>query len=481
MASGYAVRRVSTRGVRGTPLASGSQRALFAFALITFFLASSYTGLALLSRVTPALFPGRSLKNVGVVAALDRVVSVPEASAEGSFQDPIRILVLGLDRRPEYDAAGNAIPIPDDANGGYNTDVFMVVSIDPLTKKSTLLSFPRDMWVDITAADGTVMTEDRINTSYGRGVRSGGSRAAGIDQVRRDLKENFAINFQYYAILDFKGVEDLVDAIGGVSVDVPPELAVDSWFYSDDDIHGQYVSFPPGINQLDGYHAVAFGRHRAQDSDLERVKRQQLVIKAALEKSFSAGIIAKNPLELWDAYNGLVTTDVPRTQMLPLADLVRQTNGTMQTYSLGDPVDGVPTMIPFTTAGGAAVLKWVPENVQYWLARAFPVTRYPDASVELQNGYGDPDLGGSRTAALGRYLVYSKGLVTVFYGDDVPAQARTTVVLARESQRKAAQDIASWLGLGQDRVVANIVGADDTTTPDITVIVGRDFVIPGTQ
>lgn len=120
-------------------------------------------------------------------------------------------------------------------------------------------------------------------------------------------------------ILDFKGVEGLVDAIGGITVDIPPELAVDTWLYSDDNKNARYVSFPPGVTQLDGYHAVAFGRHREQDSDLVRVKRQQLVVKAALEKSFSAGIIARNPLELWDAYGDLTETDIPPSQLGPLA------------------------------------------------------------------------------------------------------------------------------------------------------------------
>lgn len=465
MASGgYARRRGGFREVRGTPLATGSQRALFAFAIITFFLASSYTGIALLSRVTPALFPGRSLKNVGVVALVDKVVSVPEASASGSFNDPIHILILGID-----------------ISGGNNTDVIMVTSTDPVTKKTTLLSFPRDMLIDITPKDGRPY-EDRINTSYEVGFRAGGnSTSAGVAQIERDLKDNFNISIDYSVILDFKGVEGLVDAIGGITVDIPPELAVDTWHYSDDNQHAQYVSFPPGVTQLDGYHAVAFGRHREQDSDLVRVKRQQLVVKAALEKSFSAGIIAKNPVDLWNAYSNLAKTDIPTSQLVPLADLLRMTNGTMQTFSLGDPVDDVPTMIPYTTDGGAAVLKWVPENVQYWLARAFPVTRYPDAAVEIENAYGDTQLGNSRTAALGRFLVYSKGLPTVFYGSDLPPQAQTTVIVSRASHRKAAEDIASWLNLPKSRVIDRIVPDDDTATPDIMVVVGQDFTVPGSN
>lgn len=473
VSGGYAVPRTRTRIRRAPRLATGSQRALYAFAVVTLFLAASYTGVALLARVTPALFPGRSLKNVGVVALIDNVVKVPEASASGSFTDPIHVLVLGIDKRPQYE-------FQDDRNGSYLTDVVMVASIDPITKKTTLLSFPRDMLIKITRDDNSSF-QGRINRSYGIGVSDGGGRSAGIDQVKRDLKQNFGIEINYSVVIDFKGVEGLVDAVGGVTVDIPEELAIYDWYYSDDDLNARYVSFPAGIQELDGYHAVAFGRNREGDSDLYRIKRQQLVVKAAIDKTFSSGIIGRDPFELWDAYNSFVKTDIPRAAMPGLADIGKRTNGSMVTYSLGDPVDGVPTMIPFTMDDGAAVLKWNAENVQYWLARAFPVTRHADAVVELQNAYANTEQGNSRTAALGRYLVYSRGLVTVYYGDDAPPQPKTSVVLHREAQRAAASDIAGWLGLSRDGVVTDLVPTDDTSTPDITVIVGADFVIPGSQ
>ncbi|MBK9344078.1 MAG: LCP family protein [Dehalococcoidia bacterium] len=470
---GYALRQPGSMVRRAPALASGGQRALYAFAVLTLFLAASYTGVAMLARVTPALFPGRSLNNVGVVALLDRVVSVPSASATGSFTDPIHVLVLGIDKRPQYE-------FREDQTGVYLTDVVMVASIDPVTKKTTLLSFPRDMLIKITRKDGSSF-QGRINRSYGIGVDDGGSRSTGIEQVKRDLMNDFAIEIDYSILIDFKGVEGLVDSLGGVTVDVPEVLSIYDWYYSDDDLHARYISFPTGVNHLDGYHAVAFGRNREGDSDLYRIKRQQLVVKAAVDKTFSSGIIGRDPFELWDAYNSFVKTDIPRGSMLGLADIGKRTNGSMLTYSLGDPVDGVPTMIPFTMEDGAAVLKWNPENVQYWLARAFPVTRHADAVVELRNGFGNAEQGNSRTAALGRYLVYSKGLVTVYYGDDAAASAKTRVILHREAQRSAADDIAEWLGLQKDGVVVQPVSADDTSSPDISVVVGADFVIPGSR
>jgi LCP family protein required for cell wall assembly len=463
--------RTADRAHTARPLANGGQRLLYAFAVFTLFIASMYAGLATLARVTPALFPGRSLRNVGVVAVIDKVAPVPEPSESSAFKDPIRVLVLGVDKR-----ANEAF----DERGTYLTDVIMVASIDPVSKKSTMLSFPRDLLIDVHTEDGDI-SSDRFNMSYQIGVLEGGNWRAGARQVQRDLEENFGIETDYYLLLDFEGVERLVDAVGGVQVDVPPDLAVSNWWYSDDDKTHVQLTFPPGINRLDGYHAVAFGRNRDGDSDLFRIKRQQLVIKAAVDRLFSSGILARNPMDLWDAYNTLVKTDIPRAVMPGLADLGKRTNGSMALYSIGDPVDDIPTVEDHITPWGEAVLLWNPENVQYWLSRAFPSTRHADAVIELRNAYGDPQQGESRTTALGKYLVYSRGLVTVYYGEDMPVTARTSVVLHRESHRLAAQDIATWLSLDRDRVVLDEVPAEDTYSPDITVVVGSDFVIPGTR
>ena len=118
------------------------------------------------------------------------------------------------------------------------------------------------MLIKITRKDGSSF-QGRINRSYGIGVDDGGSRSSGIEQVKRDLMNDFAIEIDYSILIDFKGVEGLVDSLGGVSVDVPEELSIYDWYYSDDDLHARYISFPTGVNHLDGYHAVAFGRNRS--------------------------------------------------------------------------------------------------------------------------------------------------------------------------------------------------------------------------
>jgi LCP family protein required for cell wall assembly len=350
----------------------------------------------------------------------------------------------------------------------------MVATIDPLGRTISILSLPRDMLIDIHHPGGFVY-EDRINTSYGLGVREGKSPSAGIKQLSGDLKSNFGIEIDNYVILDFEGVEKLIDAVGGVEVDIPYDLSVPEWFYSDDDINGQWLSFPSGVTRLDGYHAVAFGRHREYDSDLKRVKRQQLVVTAAIAKSFQLGLL-NNPFDLWDAYVSTVKTDIARAKMPGYALLLKDTQGRpIKTFSLGDPVNDVPTLTSFTTEQGAATLRYNAENVQYWLSQVFTKAAYSKSNVEIQNGYGDD--GAVRAAALGRYLAYSKGLPTVYYGPDQTPQPTTTITLFGEAKRELAEDIAKWMGVASSDIQS--VPKTDETEPDVVIVIGRNFKIPG--
>ena len=449
-------------------LASGLQRLAFAFALITFGLASMYTGVALLARVYPALFPGKVLfEDIRILAPLDAIpIGIKTPADTSVFNQRINLLVLGVDKR-----AG----LIYQAEEGNLTDTIMIATIDPLQKTVSLLSLPRDMEIDITLPNG-FKYEDRINTSYGVGVREGKTPAAGFKQIAGDIKVNFGIEIDHWVVLDFTGVEKLINSVGGVDVVIPQDLAVPDWWYSDDDVHAIYLSFPPGHVQLDGYRAVAFGRYRETDSDLKRVKRQQLVVTAALAKVFQLGLL-NNPLEIWDAYNSTVKTDIPRSRMPGYGLLLKATNGRIKTYSLGDPVNGIETLTGYTSYGGAAVLRWNHENVQYILSQVFTKAKYAASNVEIQNGYGGDD-GAVRASALGRYLRYSKGLPTVYYGPDQRAQPESTIALYGESRRPLAEDIAKWMNIPPANI-QSLPRDADSSLPDVVIVVGKDFKIPG--
>src|SRR5204863_8393594 len=114
--------------------------------------------------------------------------------------------------------------------------------------------------------------------------------------------------------------------------------------YSDDDRNGRYVNFPAGKQHLNGYNAVAFGRNR-DPSDTSRILRQQLVLQAAISKAFGLGLLNPTPWpDLWDAYASSIRTDIPKSKMFGYMPLLKDTNGRSSTYSLGEPVNGTPTV-----------------------------------------------------------------------------------------------------------------------------------------
>ncbi|MGH2608240.1 MAG: LCP family protein, partial [Tepidiformaceae bacterium] len=271
----------------------------------------------------------------------------------------------------------------------------------------------------------------------------------------------------------FKGVEALVNALGGIELDIPPDLSVPDWYYSDDDINAQWVSFPSGLNPVDGYHAVAFGRYR-EDSDLKRVKRQQLVLTTALAKAFSLNLL-NDPKGVWDAYRDTVKTNMELTTMVRYTPLLKQAQGRITTYSLGDEVNGRQTLFSMTTEDSGFVFEWDAENVAYILSQVFNTSNYVGANVEIQNGYGTD--GDARAAALGRYLQYSKLLPTVYLGPAAAAQPNTTLIVYG-SNRALAEDIAEWMGVPASAIRVE-ARPEDSTLPDVVVVIGRDFKIPG--
>jgi polyisoprenyl-teichoic acid--peptidoglycan teichoic acid transferase len=144
-------------------------------------------------------------------------------------------------------------------------------------------------------------------------------------------------------------------------------------------------------------------------------------------------------------------------------------------YSLGDPVNGKETVWT-CNQGDASVVCWDPENVGYWISQVFTKAAYSQSNVEIQNGYGDD--GAAREASLGRYLTYSKGLPTVYYGPDQPPQPETTITLYDDNKKALADDIAKWLNVpAQNYKVQQ--RAPGSSLPDVVIVIGRNYKVPG--
>lgn len=461
--------RVSTAAPR-----SGRERGFFALSLFVFGLCSAWSATILLARIYPALFPGRDLgKDIAVVGVISdglNALPLPPAvqlpsSEESAFNRRINVLVMGVDKRPG-----------DQDVDQYRTDTIMIGTVDPVTKQASVLSIPRDVVITITDPASGFKYEDRINSSYGVGIRNGKTIEAGAKQLQADIKANFGIETNYWVLMDFKGVEQLINVLGGIDIEIPPDLAVPDWWYSDDDVNARYVAYPPGKQHLDGYNAVAFGRYRnSGQGDLDRVRRQQLVLQTALNKVFGQALL-DNPLALFDAYSQIIKTDLPRQLIPGMGLLAKETGGDLATYSLGSPWDGVETVTYETTAQGASVLRLNQANVQKILAAMFTKATYAKSLVEIQDAVGGEE-GDRKATQLGEYLHFNKALPSVYIGEDLPPQAETTITVYSENWRNMAVDIAGWLGVPASSIKTAQKPAG-SSLPDVIITVGRNFTVP---
>jgi LCP family protein required for cell wall assembly len=188
---------------------------------------------------------------------------------------PTTALIVGTDKRRGPEAADTG-----------RSDTLMLVRADPHTDSISMLSFPRDLLVPIHCP-GIPEHIDRINAAF-----SDCGTQGSVDTVRALT----GIPINYFVTVNFRGFLQLVDHLGGVWVDV------DHRYFNTHTGPGGYsaINLWPGYQRLRGYPALAYVRYRHFDSDLYRVQRQQLFLKA-LKQQISSSLSLGTLLDIVDA------------------------------------------------------------------------------------------------------------------------------------------------------------------------------------
>jgi LCP family protein required for cell wall assembly len=213
--------------------------------------------------------------------------------------DAINVLLLGSDK-----AAIDDVGL---------TDVIVVVSIDPALPSVSLLSIPRDFYAWIPNQGF-----DKINTTYRHGVSSG-YPGGGPALLKDTIEYNLGIPIHYYVRAGFDGFVSIVDTLGGVNVAV--ECPLSDTFPDPDSATGQTdVDWLPGIQHLDGKHALWYARSRWSTNDFDRNRRQQQVLRSLHSQILSLNVIPSIP-QLWQVLNENVSTDLPLDELLYLANI----------------------------------------------------------------------------------------------------------------------------------------------------------------
>lgn len=197
--------------------------------------------------------------------------------SSGSVENPFTILLMGVD------SAHDGL----NANAAFNGDTLMLITFNPHTLNATVFSIPRDTYVPIACLNGD---SSKINSSAAYGTKC----------VINTVENLVDIKIDYYVKINFKGVVDLVDTLGGIDVTVPNGIK-----FCEQDSNRNHAAnvlqcIESGPQHMDGEKALAFARHRKTlpAGDFQRVQHQQLVVEGIANS-------AKNLKNINDFYSVL--------------------------------------------------------------------------------------------------------------------------------------------------------------------------------
>jgi LCP family protein required for cell wall assembly len=402
----------------------------------------------------------------GGAPALADNVDINQLKGEGDGR--INILLLGIGG-PGHE-------------GADLTDTIILASIDPINHKATLLSLPRDLWVKIPG-DGY----QKINAAYAYGKE--GSRAkteaekeqAGLKLLDDTLSPVLGIPIHYHAVIDFKAFQQMVDAVGGVDVNVPKELAVAETLWVEGTSRYYYLNVGAGQQHFDGTRALYFARsrHTSPRGDFDRSERQRLIIAALKAKILSAGTFS-NPVKISQLLSSLGSNVYTDFSIDALSRLYK-ISGNIP----GDSIASIDLVTPphsFVTTGninGLSVVLPTAGLYNYDAIQSYVRNAMKDSYIAKENSqiaiYNATSIDGLATASANKLRSYGYNVTTV---DNTPTQtnpATTTIVdLTKGKDKYTKHYLEQRFSV---KSVASIPSGVNVTPPNgssFVIILGRD-------
>jgi LCP family protein required for cell wall assembly len=249
--------------------------------------------------------------------------------------------------QPPVDGRYNILLLGGDAGAdreGLRPDSLSVISIDATTGQATTISLPRNLenvpfsagsslgalypegygaidGCDVSACMlNSIFTEAEVKRPeyYPNAVAEGSS--PGIQATVEAAQGITGLTIQYFVLIDMQGFSDLIDALGGVDIDVQNRVPV----HTDETFTDVLFWFEPGMQHMDGYHALWFARSRHGTSDYDRMQRQTQMQEALLAQASPANVLTKFQ-GVSAAGTRVVRTDVPQGMLGYFVNLAAKT------------------------------------------------------------------------------------------------------------------------------------------------------------
>jgi len=353
---------------------------------------------------------------------------------------------------------------------GARTDTLFFLTLDLKNRKATMLSIPRDTYAHIAGTNTTT----KINAAYGSG---GPMRAVAT------VAEMTGIQADHYMVLNIDATKKMVDALGGVDVDVEHEMHYhDKWGHLS-------IDLMPGFQHLAGDQAVGFARYRhgdagakpsPEDGDERRMERQHVLMRAMVAKAKSFANYVQAP-HLIDIGMSTIRTDLSRAQLLDLAAIYRgiQTSDITTASLPGEDFHG--------PHGGWDYRLYPNAMAAYvdWLVRGDETAARRLTPVVIANGTAIPGLAAHAADVL-RKLGYddirieSGGRSRVHLAVDTgtPANSATQYFDTGVPDANITSDVSAALGLNDALGVRNPNKPNRlgwTAPAKLTILLGQDY------
>ena len=298
---------------------------------------------------------------------------------------------------------------------GTRTDVAFVVHYDSEQESLQLISVPRDTYVNVCDE-----VEDLLGKRYGatkfNAVHAYGGKDHGPEAAILQMEDLLGISIDHYVKVDFNAVVEIVDAVGGVEVDVPQDM-----YWDMSDTGDITINLKKGLQTLDGKKALQLVRFRRYaDGDVGRIQVQQLFMKALMDKVLSTESIVKNLGDYIKVTYKYVETDVS------LSDAVKYANYITKVDTEKISMETLPGAGQYV--GGVSYFVHDPDATREMVDRVFysvaPVVN-DDGSIDSKSLLIEVSNGGEIAGLAGKYTekLANEGFrmaeASTYHGDQV--------------------------------------------------------------
>lgn len=425
-----------------------------------------WTSASVFGRSAGNIASGDNNSKPGFFTQIKNLLLSPDRQLKGEKEDRINILLLGIGGEGH--------------DGPYLADTIILASIQPSSGQIALLSIPRDLLVTIP---GYGLRKINNADAFGETQRVGYGPILAADVVQTV----FGLPIHYYLRADFQAFKEVVDELGGVTVNV--DRAFTDINYPTYDHLVQTISFEAGWQKMDGETALRFARSRhgnnGEGSDFARSRRQQKILVAIKNKAFSSSFLMNlgRLQDIFESLNQNVTTNMELweiSQFYKLAKKLDYENMTTRVLEAGPGkllveayYDGASVLQPrgdsFDELARIAQNIFTDKPLEVTATVPTPPAKVTGPRIEIQNGTWVLGL-----AARTKVLLEEKNIPVAEVGNASIRNYQKTTIYDFSRGRFPAKTAGIKEILKAEIIVHPNAGLFSSSTPDILVIVGAD-------